>query len=134
MPILGIDDQGVCRQRALDLAVCQRHDLLALADVEAALGIGEVVLHVDDDQRHRPVVVDHCTALLGDWLPPSSCPARMRSGPGDLLRSCVRTPYVAPDRAAHLQRGPRPVKLRHRQGSQDHKPGRIDQSANPGHG
>jgi hypothetical protein len=49
MPVLGVDDQGLGCQRPLELAVDQRHDPLALADVEAALGVGEVVLHVHDD-------------------------------------------------------------------------------------
>jgi hypothetical protein len=43
MPVLGVDDQGVCPTCKLELAVDQRHDPLALADVEAALGVGEVV-------------------------------------------------------------------------------------------
>jgi hypothetical protein len=38
MPILGVGDQGLGCQRPLNLAVDQRHDPLALADVEAALG------------------------------------------------------------------------------------------------
>jgi hypothetical protein len=69
MPVLGVDDQGTRHKPPLDLAVDQRHDPLALADVEAALGIGEVVLHIDDDQRRRPVMVDHHTALLGGCRP-----------------------------------------------------------------
>src|SRR5215217_989286 len=80
MPILGVDDQGLYCQRPLDLTVERRHDPLALADVEAALGVGEVVLHVDDDQRRRSVVIDHCTALLGGCC--SIMPARTQSGPG----------------------------------------------------
>src|ERR671918_542813 len=86
MPVLGIGDQGLCCQRPLELAVDRRHDLLALADVEAALGIGEVVLHVHDDQRRRSVVVNHCTALLGGCRP-HHAPARTRSVRGDLLVS-----------------------------------------------
>src|SRR5215208_7075142 len=86
MPILGVDDQGLYCQRPLDLTVERRHDPLTLADVEAALGVGEVVLHVHDDQRRRSVVVDHCTALLGGCRP-HHAPARTRSGTGDLLVS-----------------------------------------------
>jgi hypothetical protein len=81
VPVLGVGDQGACRTCPLELAVDQRHDLLAVADVEAALGVGEVVLYVDDDQRRRPVVVDHCTALLGGCRP-HHAPPRMRSGLG----------------------------------------------------
>src|SRR5829696_9338722 len=86
MPVLGVSDKGVGCQCPLELAVERRHDPLALADVEAALGVGEVVLQVDDDQRRRSVVIDHCTALLGGCCSIMPPPGRGRSGgsPGQL--------------------------------------------------
>jgi hypothetical protein len=81
MPVLGVDDQAAPRQRPLELPVDQRHDPLTLAHVEAALGVGEVVLHVHDDQRRRPFVIDHHTALLGGCRPIMPLPAA--AGPRD---------------------------------------------------
>ena len=45
----------------------QRHDVLAALDVEAAVRVGEVVLHVDDDERRAREVLD-----LVHVEPPSS--------------------------------------------------------------
>jgi hypothetical protein len=46
MPVLGVDDRRTGLRRAADLLVHEGHDPLAAADVQAALGVGEVVLDV----------------------------------------------------------------------------------------
>src|SRR5829696_3137369 len=58
VPDLGVDDRDAGGPRAVDLAVDDRHDFLAALDVEAALRVGEVVLHVDDEERRAGAVLD----------------------------------------------------------------------------
>ena len=63
MPVLGQDDVGAGGSRLRDLAVDGRDDLLAGGHVQAARGVGEVVLDVDDDERHARSIVGHASRL-----------------------------------------------------------------------
>ena len=72
MPVLGVEDGRAGRAGAVDLAIDERHDLLAALDVEAALGVGEIVLNVDDQQRGSRVIGSHR---------PADSRARNLSGP-----------------------------------------------------
>ncbi len=59
MPVLGIDDERARCSGAIDLAVDEGNDPLALPDIKAAGGIGEVVLQVGHDQGGVRIVVAH---------------------------------------------------------------------------
>ena len=63
VPVLGVDHEGIGRLGLLDLAVDGVDHVFAAADVEAAIGMGEVVLHVDDKQSGGRVVLGlvHCS-------------------------------------------------------------------------
>ncbi len=63
-------DGDVRRLRPLDLPIDQRHDVLAALDVETALRVGEVVLHVDDEERRADVVCGHAA----QGIPPLTSP------------------------------------------------------------
>ncbi len=58
MPVLGVDHQGIGGLGLLDLAVDGMDHVFAPADIEAAIGMGEIVLHVDDEQSGGRVVLD----------------------------------------------------------------------------
>jgi hypothetical protein len=59
MPVLRVYDRRAAIEGALDLTVQERNDLLAASHVQAAPRVGEIVLHVDDDQGRPKVVLDH---------------------------------------------------------------------------
>src|SRR5256885_5125206 len=50
MPVLRVDDGDTGGAGPVDLAVDDRHHVLAALHVEAAFRVGEVVLHIDDDE------------------------------------------------------------------------------------
>jgi hypothetical protein len=56
MPVLRVDDQRAGGPRGRDLGVGDVDHRVRVAHVEAAVRVGEVVLHVDDDQRSVHVI------------------------------------------------------------------------------
>lgn len=63
MPVLGIDHEraGCCCPD--DLPVDRPNEILTSGDVEASVDVGEVILHVDDDQRRLLVIADHLQSI-----------------------------------------------------------------------
>ena len=57
MPVLRVDDPCARFARLIDLPVDDRHDEFTFRDVEAASGIGEVVLNIDHQQGRFVVVI-----------------------------------------------------------------------------
>jgi hypothetical protein len=55
MPILRVDDERACRIRRRDGVVDERHDVGPTANSEAAAGVREIVLDIDDDERRMRV-------------------------------------------------------------------------------
>ena len=76
MPVLGIEDPGPGGQGRLDLGIDDRDDLRPARDRQSALGVGKVVLDIDDDERGGGVVVGHRPMV-------ARCPDGLdRDGPG----------------------------------------------------
>jgi len=82
MPVLGIDDECARRLGAPDLTVHEGNDRLAFANIEAAAGIGEVVLQVDHDQGSVRIVVAHQTPPAKMIAPVECKPAEGWRAPG----------------------------------------------------
>jgi len=66
MPVRRVDDVGTSLLRLGDLGVDERHHDLSPAHVQVAAGVGEVVLHVDHDERGLRIVRDAMHDLSDD--------------------------------------------------------------------
>src|SRR5438552_14388688 len=91
MPVLRVDQERACSPGAIGFAIGHVNYLLALAYVEAALWVGEVVLDVDHNESGANVVGNHIrgrsstglklTWLRSSWPTPSLCaPSRRQQG------------------------------------------------------
>ncbi len=76
VPVLGVDDQGARVPGGGDQAVDGGDDVLPVVDVQAAARVGEVVLHIDDEEcaaliEAEVAGVDHVgyASLPSRWAP-----------------------------------------------------------------
>lgn len=65
MPVLRVGDAGPGGPGLCDGVIDGRDDRVATGDGQAALGVGEVVLDIDDDEGGAFVPADHSRATLG---------------------------------------------------------------------
>ena len=64
VPVLGSNDQCPGILSRSNLSIDERDGFIAAGDIERSVGVGEIVLHIDENQR-RLCCVLHVSRLLG---------------------------------------------------------------------